>query len=65
MGFTKGDLQAAFERAHAGRTAPKGDSGDGGPAPADPEKLDQAREARDEYLKRQPRREDRERDRER
>lgn len=53
-GLRKGDLQAAFERATSGRTK-AADSGEGGPAPADPEKLDEARKARDQFRSRQPR----------
>ena len=39
IGLTKGDLQAAFERATAGKIAPAGDTDTQGHAPADPEKL--------------------------
>lgn len=52
VGFTKGDLQAAFERAHAGKTKPPGDSGTKSP---DPEKLEQARRLREELEEREPR----------
>jgi hypothetical protein len=62
MGFTKGDLQAAFERATAGKAVPSGDTDTKGHSPADPEKLEQARQLRDELNRRQPRPE---RDRER
>ena len=55
MGFTKGDLQAAFERATAGKTGSSGDADAKGLAPADPEKLEQARSLRDELNRRQPR----------
>ena len=55
MGFTKGDLQAAFERATAGKTVPSGDADTKGLAPADSEKLEQARQLRDEINRRQPR----------
>src|ERR1019366_3754976 len=66
MGFTKGDLQAAFERATAGKAVPSGDADSKGHTPADPEKLEQARQLRDELNRRQPRPgPDRDRDRER
>jgi len=66
MGLTKGDLQAAFERATAGKARPSGDTDTKGPSPADPEKLEQARSLRDELDRRQPRPgPDRGRDRER
>ena len=55
MGFTKGDLQAAFERATAGKTLPSGDTDAKGHIPADPERLEQARQLRDELNRRQPR----------
>ncbi len=55
MGFSKGDLQAAFERATAGKAAPSGDTDTKGHSPADPEKLEQARQLRDELSRRQPR----------
>jgi hypothetical protein len=55
IGFTKGDLQAAFERATAGKARPAGDTDTKGPAPADPEKLEQSRQLRDELDRRQPR----------
>jgi hypothetical protein len=55
IGSRKGELQAAFERATSGKTKPAGDAGEGGPAPANPEKTDQARDALDEFRKRQPR----------
>ena len=54
-------LQAAFERATAGKAAPSGDADTKGHSP-DPEKLEQARSLRDELNRRQPRPE---RDRER
>jgi hypothetical protein len=64
-GVRKGELQAAFERATSGKTKPAGDAGSG-PAPADTEKLDEARRTRDEFRRRQPRPgPDRDRDRER
>jgi len=55
MGFTKGDLQAAFERATAGKTSSSGDADTKGHIPADPERLEQARQLRDELNRRQPR----------
>jgi hypothetical protein len=55
MGLTKGDLQAAFERATTGKARPAGDTDTKGPAPANPEKLEQARQLRDDLLNRQPR----------
>ena len=55
IGSRKGELQAAFERATSGKTKPAGDAGEGGPAPTNPEKPDQARDALDEFRKRQPR----------
>jgi hypothetical protein len=55
LGFTKGDLQAAFERATAGKTVRTGDTDTKGPSPVDPEKLEQARQLRDELNRRQPR----------
>jgi hypothetical protein len=55
MGFTKGDLQAAFERATAGKTVRTGDTDTKSPSPADPEKLEQARQLRDDLNRRPPR----------
>ena len=55
MGFSKGDLQAAFERATVGKTVPSGDADSKGHAPADPEKLEQARQLRGELNRHQPR----------
>ena len=67
IGLTKGDLQAAFERATAGKTVRKEDAGTNGPAPApapaDPEKLERARQLRDQLNSATPK--DRNRDRER
>src|ERR1019366_2817630 len=66
MGFTKGDLQAAFERATAGKAVSSGDADTKGHSPADPEKLEQAGQLRDELNRRQPRPgPDRDRERER
>ncbi len=61
VGFTKGDLQAAFERAHNGKTAPKGD-GDGGRAP-DQDAIDRAHRLREDFERRQTK--DRDKDHER
>jgi hypothetical protein len=55
MGFTKGDLQAAFERAASGKPRSSGDADTNAPAPADPEKLEHARQLRDELNRRPPR----------
>jgi hypothetical protein len=65
VGLTKGDLQAAFERATAGRTIRKDDTDAAGRAPADAEKLERARQLRDDLLRRTPQRDDRDKDRER
>jgi hypothetical protein len=63
---TKGDLQAAFERATAAKTGASGDADTKGHAPADPEKLEQARKLRDDLNRRRPRPgPDKDRDRER
>ncbi len=55
IGLTKGDLQAAFERATAGKTVRKEDTDTAGHAPVDAEKLERARQLRDELASRQPR----------
>jgi hypothetical protein len=55
IGFTRGELQAAFERATSGKTIRTGDADTKGATPADPEKLEQARELRDQIDRRQPR----------
>jgi hypothetical protein len=55
IGLTKGDLQAAFERATAGKTVRKEDTDTAGHAPVDAEKLERARQLRDELSSRQPR----------
>ena len=55
VGLTKGDLQAAFERATVGKTIRKDDTDARGHAPVDPEKLERARQLRDELSSRQPR----------
>jgi hypothetical protein len=55
IGLTKGDLQAAFERATAGKTVRKEDTDTAGHAPVDAEKLERARQLRDELTSRQPR----------
>ncbi len=53
VGLTKGDLQAAFERATSGHAKPSGDSDTKGRAPADAERLEEARRLRDELERRQ------------
>jgi len=63
IGLTKGDLQAAFERATAGKTVRKEDTDTAGHAPVDAEKLERARQLRDQ-LGRHPSK-DRDRDQER
>ena len=55
IGLTKGDLQAAFERATAGRSVRKEDTDTTGHSPVDAEKLERARQLRDELTSRQPR----------
>jgi hypothetical protein len=55
IGLTKGDLQAAFERATAGKTVRKEDTDTAGHAPVDAEKLERARQLHDELSSRQPR----------
>lgn len=66
IGFTKGDLQAAFERATTGKPGSAGDTDTRSPSPADSEKLEESRRLRDELNRRQPRPgPDRDRDRER
>jgi hypothetical protein len=55
IGLTKGDLQAAFERATAGKTVRKEDTDTAGHAPVDAEKLERARQLRDDLSSRQPR----------
>jgi len=54
VGLTRGDLQAAFERATAGKTVRKEDTDTAGHAPVDAEKLERARQLRDELSSRQP-----------
>jgi hypothetical protein len=53
-GFSKGELQAAFERATSARTR-AGDTGEGGPAPARAERPDKPRAPREEFRNRPPR----------
>lgn len=66
VGFTKGDLEAAFDRATAAKTGTSGDEGTKGHAPTDPEKLKEARELRDDLKRHSPRPgPDKDRDRER
>jgi hypothetical protein len=67
MGFSKGDLQRAFERAR-GKAGTAGGSDASRHAPVDPEELEKARSLRDQLLKTEPRSapdRERERDRER
>ena len=54
IGLTRGDLQAAFERATAGKTIRKEDTDTAGHVPVDAEKLERARQLRDEHSSRQP-----------
>ena len=56
VGFTKGDLQAAFERATAAKTGTLGDADTKGHAPADPKDVEEARKLQDKLNRRQPRR---------
>lgn len=63
VGFTQGDLQAAFERAKAGKVVPQGDADTQGRAPVDPDKLAAAERLRDEIRARAPKREDPDRER--
>jgi hypothetical protein len=62
IGLTKGDLQAAFERATAGKTVRKEDTDAAGHAPVDAEKLERARQLRDELSHRPPKTPDRDRE---
>jgi hypothetical protein len=63
IGLTKGDLQAAFERATAGKTVRKEDTDAAGHAPVDAEKLERARQLRDELSHRPAKTPDRDRER--
>ena len=54
MGFSKGDLQRAFERAR-GKAGTAGGSDGGSRAPVDPEELEKTRKLRDQLLKAEPR----------
>ena len=63
IGLTKGDLQAAFERATAGKTVRKEDTETAGHAPVDAEKLERARQLRDELSHRPSKTPDRDRER--
>ena len=63
IGLTKGDLQAAFERATAGKTVRKEDTDTAGHAPVDAEKLERARQLRDELSHRPAKMPDRDRER--
>ena len=50
--MTRGDLQKAFERAHAARAKGGGDGGEEGQAPVSHNRLDEARQIRDDLAKR-------------
>jgi hypothetical protein len=50
--MTRGDLQKAFERANAARAKGGGDGGEEGQAPVSHNRLDEARQVRDELAKR-------------
>jgi hypothetical protein len=63
VGLTKGDFEAAFERATAARTKASDDAGTGGHAPKDADALDRARQLREDLLRRQPGRDDPDRER--
>jgi len=63
VGLTKGDLQAAFERATAGKTIRKDDTDARSHAPVDPEKLERARQLRDDLSHRPSKTPDRDRER--
>jgi hypothetical protein len=65
IGLTKGDLQAAFERATAGKTVRKEDTDTAGHAPVDADKLERARQLRDDLSHRPSKTPDRDRDRDR
>ena len=54
MGFSKGDLQRAFERAR-GKAGAAGGSDAGSHAPVDSEELEKTRKLRDQLLKAEPR----------
>ena len=63
IGLTKGDLQAAFERATAGKTVRKDDTDAAGHAPVDADKLERARQLRDDLSHRPSKTPDRDRER--
>jgi hypothetical protein len=63
IGLTKGDLQAAFERATAGKTVRKEDTDTAGHAPVDADKLERARQLRDDLSHRPSKTPDRDRER--
>jgi hypothetical protein len=63
IGLTKGDLQAAFERATAGKIVRKEDTDTAGHAPVDAEKLERARQLRDELSHRPAKTPERDRER--
>jgi hypothetical protein len=63
IGLTKADLQAAFERATAGKTVRKDDTDAAGHAPVDADKLERARQLRDDLSHRPSKTPDRDRER--
>ena len=65
IGMSKGDLQAAFERATSGTVKPPAGGGGASRAPVDADELERARKLRDEYERYQAGRSDRDRDRDR
>jgi len=65
IGMSKGDLQAAFERATSGTVKPSDSGGGASRAPVDAEELERARKLRDEYERYQAGRSDKDRDRDR
>jgi hypothetical protein len=65
VGLTKGDLQAAFERAQSRRGRPPEDKETEGRAPVDPERLERARHLHEDFERSRRARGERDRDRER
>ena len=63
IGLTKADLLAAFERATAGKTVRKDDTDAAGHAPVDADKLERARQLRDDLSHRPSKTPDRDRER--
>jgi hypothetical protein len=64
IGMSKGDLQAAFERATSGTVKPP-DGGGASRTPVDADELERARKLRDDYERLQAGRTERDRDRDR